>query len=33
MEASNEKNREMGWALGVDGRRLTIEWRLKTKIK
>jgi hypothetical protein len=22
MEASNKKNREMGWALGVDGRRL-----------
>jgi hypothetical protein len=24
MEASNEKKREMGWALGVDGRRLKI---------
>jgi hypothetical protein len=24
MEASDEKNREMGWALGVDGRRLKI---------
>ncbi len=24
MEASNEKNREMGWALGIDGRRLKI---------
>ncbi len=24
MEASNEKNREMGWALGIDGRRLNI---------
>jgi hypothetical protein len=24
MEASNEKNREMGWALAIDGRRLNI---------
>jgi hypothetical protein len=24
MEASNNKNREMGWALAVDGRRLNI---------
>ena len=24
MEASDEKNREMGWALGVDGRQLKI---------
>jgi hypothetical protein len=24
MEASNEKNREMGWALAIDGRRLKI---------
>ena len=24
MEASNKKNREMGWALGVDGRQLMI---------
>ena len=24
MEASDEKNREMGWALGIDGRRLNI---------
>ena len=24
MEVSDEKNREMGWALGVDGRRLKI---------
>ena len=24
MEARDEKNREMGWALGIDGRRLNI---------
>jgi len=24
MEASDEKNREMGWALGVDGRQLKM---------
>jgi hypothetical protein len=24
MEASNKKNREMGWALAIDGRRLKI---------
>ena len=24
MEASNEKNREMGWARGIDGRRSNI---------
>ena len=24
MEASNKKNREMGWALTIDGRRLNI---------
>ncbi len=24
MEESNEKNREMGWALAIDGRRLNI---------